>query len=133
MPKYLKKNAFSQLSNSNSRDYNKVFKSSCQLKFINSVVQQAVENLTIQSFPSASQSSLQLNTVVVRRSALVHHTVMFLCSRHTPTIISHSTLRQVLIYFKIRTTVYISQDCKAMEKLKWLNRKTIYRAGSLRR
>lgn len=88
-------------------DYNKFFKSSYQLKIINSVLQQAVENITKQSFPSTSQSSLQLNTVLMRRSALVHYTAMFLCSRHTPIIISCSTLRQVLMYFKIRTTVYI--------------------------
>lgn len=75
------------MSNSSSTDYNKFFKSSCQFKFINSVVRQAVENLTKQSFPSTSQSSLQLNTVVMRRSALVHHAAMFLCSGHTPTII----------------------------------------------
>lgn len=53
-------------------DYNKFFKSSCQLQIINSVVQQAVENLTRQSFPSASQPSSQL-----RQSSLVHHTATF--------------------------------------------------------
>lgn len=53
-------------------DYNKFFKSSCQLQIINSVVQQAVENLTRQSCPSASQPSSQL-----RQSSLVHHTATF--------------------------------------------------------
>lgn len=115
------------------------------LKLINPIPQKAGKtkkqiNKTI-NFPSTSESNLQLNvTAVSRRSAPVnvHHTAMFLSYVHAYNVIlfkttkSCCTLREVSISLKVRITVYISQDCKAIENLKWLNRKTIHHASSLR-